>query len=234
MLSDMKIGSFFNTNFGGLSGERAYIHRFMVDVLLGVDPAYNATEVCEIFEDRSTIEIENVLINFRDFFSDSEVSLFKDLELLPYFLSVVLEPNTAFSFTQTQAKIIHKAKLKLMEQGNTAGRVMENYEGIYGNFIFGNITVKEDYSCTDCLYLEYGSLGQFVLQPTNTTDYFIGFGAYPSFPILTAFFFGEDESGNVLNALIPLFELTNPPVFERELLMSEAPEPRNELCVPFY
>lgn len=44
MMPDMNIASFFTTNFGGITNERGFIHRFLADVLLGIEPTYNASQ----------------------------------------------------------------------------------------------------------------------------------------------------------------------------------------------
>ena len=207
----------------------------MVDVLLGVEPAYNATEVCDIFDrkDKSHDIIEQRDIdNLHELFSHEEIDMLTDLNLISYIANLINDPNSMFTISKSNAIAIQKAKKELMH--NEASRGIQNYEGTYGNFLFENVTITNPESCESCLHLQYGRLGNWILEPTNVTDVFLGFGDVGYLSVITCEFLGEDEIGNAMYLGIPLFEPSNPPIFKRDLLMSEAPLPRNDLCVPAY
>ena len=230
----------------------------MVDVLLGVEPAYNASEVCEIYDQkekmdqsedaiesrdstdqprdsvyksRDSVDKSRDLENLNGIFTNDEIGMLKDLNLISYVNDVISNPNVLFTLSKSNAKALHAARNKLMY--NKAARDIVNYEGTYGSFLYENVTITNHSSCEGCLYMVYGR-GQYILEPTAVKDSFIGFGGVGYLVAVTAKFSGEDEYGNAIYMEIPFLEPKIPPVFQRGLLMSEAPLPRNDLCVPAY
>ena len=101
----------------------------------------------------------------------------------------------------------------------------ESYEGRYGNYGYGNVTVWLD-SSTEDLYMEYGPI-HWRLSPTENQGLYYGEGQddfwYWSIDALF-----QRDNDDVVNVTVSLDD-TFPPVFERDLDFNNLPPPP-ELC----
>ena len=248
-LPDMDVGSFYHTNFGGSGAEQSYVYRFMMDVLLGYDPAYNSTQVCDLLtydamNDGHSDESSELGLNElkrqlatketpNNVFLEETLVEIDRLGLGSVLVNDVINvPDTVPLTSAQRSQRLADARRTLVTETSTPSRAIENYFGEYGNFAHGNLTVSTSNQCSDCLYMVYGNLGQYTLYPSNVTDVFFGFNVYPPWSWTPVTFSGEDDTGNALTVVPLIFELLVPPEFERGLMMSEAPTARNDLCVP--
>lgn len=96
----------------------------------------------------------------------------------------------------------------------------EKYAGIYGNFVYGNITFKANSSA---LVLEYGQMGRWQMVPVGT-DSFRGVGIGTIwFDSLDSITFSKE--GDFYTTVDIDFDPNVPTMFTRGLSMSEAPSP---------
>ena len=73
----VQLGIFFVTNFGGHFLDRRFIHMYVADILLGYEPAFDASEACDILDD-FTLATEGMQ-HLSNQFSNDWLALFKDL-----------------------------------------------------------------------------------------------------------------------------------------------------------
>lgn len=103
---------------------------------------------------------------------------------------------------------------------------LSSYEGTYGNFAYGELTVHVN-ETRQQLEVVFGPLGSWRLVPTETRHLFTGFG-YGDFWQSTVrevmFLETEDNSDNIQSVQLS-FDSRDPPVFKRGLRMSNPPPP---------
>lgn len=229
-MPDMNISSFFTTNFGGITLERDFAKQFFADVLLGVEPAYNATTVCQILEDLTSSSVTTE--RPRNALPRETENILHSLGYTDNVINFLVSQETA-SFTSGIPKKIAKEMYEITSKYKSGDFVSmddnwvagENYTGVYGNFAFGNLTVSLSEKCEECLALAYGALGRYTMYPTENPGVFLAVNdntiMYYNMPVV---FSGVDEeTGQVLNVSPLYFEIFLPPVFERGLRMDDAP-----------
>ena len=99
----------------------------------------------------------------------------------------------------------------------------EKYIGTYGNYAYGNITIKEQVNGPN-LWVEYGEIARWELFPSGEGDNFTSRGRADFFiyNFKNIKFQNPDSEGNMQEMIWP-FESRDPPVFHRDRLMSDAP-----------
>ena len=107
---------------------------------------------------------------------------------------------------------------------------LHSYEGVYGNFGYGNITVTLPDNGT-CLRMLYGKLGKWDLYPTAKPHRFVADGLDDVWSMdLANLYFQTNAAGDEVERLIvESFEARLPPVFIKGLKVTDAPLPP-ELC----
>ena len=106
----------------------------------------------------------------------------------------------------------------------------EAYVGDYGHFGYGNVTVRQEGELGN-LTLRFGRTGVFELLPLEG-DTFLTVSVGESWHVNPGLVeFSRSQEGQPIDELvIPLVEISNPPVFKRGLRMSDAPPPRLDTC----
>ena len=208
----------------------------------GIRACYNSTQVCDILTSDARLKPEQSLDELRrEMARKNLLSAFLDETLVEIdrlglgsvlVNDVINVPDTVPLTSAQRSQRLADARSTLVTEASTPSRAIESYFGEYGNFAHDNLTISASNQCSDCLYLAYGKLGQYTLYPSNVTDVFFGYNVYPLWDWSPVIFGGEDDSGNVLTVVPMVFDYLVPPVFERGLMMSEAPAARNDLCGP--
>ncbi len=122
------------------------------------------------------------------------------------------------------------------DQDQKASHSLDVYEGTYGNFLYGNLTIVRNDSL-GLLQMRMGPLGLWNLYPTGVRDHhFAADGIDHMWPIDTTAWFGYGDSDDcddcALMTVTLNFEPAAPPVFERDLKMADAPAPPQTECAP--
>ena len=240
LLPDMKTGTFFVTNFGPHTTESTYVNQFLQDILLGEEPVYNATEICEIIgsetamnnmvSDKNVNEMYERMTENIPFELQLALDEYDLVDVTKQYMSNANSPN--FVVPPNAFEPLSKLYNRLQNEQNSPSRMIDSYVGTYGNYALKNLTISASEKCETCLFMQYGVNGRFTLYPTNVTDTFMGYNIYPLYGFTPVAFNGTDESGNAMRVWPLYFEWYLPQVFDRDLLMSSAPEPNNDQCVP--
>ena len=221
---DMDFGIFFSSNYGNHTYERQLISQFVADIMLGEEPWNTAEEACQLIEDLT--RLPNVT-------SIQPCPETRDVDVLLQWLHETDDPETP-DFTYIQNSCIRQFKNRVVLYGRPETfRDLEDYEGVYGHFGFGNLTIFLN-ETTGLLDLQYGGLGRFDLYSTSEEDVFMGQGKDAciirfAWPVI----FEESVPGSGLIdlATLPLMERSSQPSpWVRGLEMSDAPPPRIEDC----
>lgn len=93
-----------------------------------------------------------------------------------------------------------------------AQRDLSAYEGTYGNKAYGQLEVYINETMNKLIF-KFG-IGQFILHPKSTKDYFYaqGFGLMSNVRDFSSFYFVY-SNGTVSALVVPSFEPKDPPVF---------------------
>ena len=226
----MDVATFFTTNFGGISLERQFVHQYLSDILLGIDPAINASFVCDLLEEIVPYSSPDSQCGPADLVRSDVTNLLRSLQFSDNLIKYYAE-KSASDILGLPQHLMHELHDVIECNSNSLpARSIESYTGEYGNFIHGNLTVAVSEECEGCLFMQYGSLGQYTLQPTNATDVFLGVNNYYLINVTPVVFSGSDENGNAEFVSPILFEITDPPLFTRGLKMADAPPPQVDVC----
>ena len=116
---------------------------------------------------------------------------------------------------------------------NNEIRVIGDYLGVFGRFGYGNVTISSGDSANK-LRMTYGTRGTFDMYQTANEDVFtlVGVGPASVFNIGDVTFSRSSGGGPVDRLTIPGFEPLDPPVFIRDLKMSQAPPAPSDNCSP--
>lgn len=101
----------------------------------------------------------------------------------------------------------------------TADLPLSDYEGAYGNYGYGNLTVTKT---EDTLEMTYGSIGRWNLHPTAVENQFTGEGVGDVWNMRLSGVQFTSIGGRVEEVSVSTF---NSAVFTRGLKMDSAPEP---------
>ena len=219
---DMDFGVFFSTNYGNHSYERQFVNQFVADIMLGEEPWNTAEEACEIIEELLSSPLRNEEGLPCPCETDVDAILQWRRDANADELPEVIQESCLQEFA---------ARIVVSKRDNTF-RQLEDYEGEYGNFGYGNVTVFLN-ETTELLDVIYGVIGRFDLYPTVNENVFIGNGK--DLNVIRygyIFVFEESAPGSGLVDLltIPSFESSMPPTFVRGLEMDDAPPPRLHDC----
>ena len=118
------------------------------------------------------------------------------------------------------------------EQRISANHSLEIYEGTYGNFAYGNITVTVN-DTLGLLQMRLGHIGVWNLHPWGGEHAFVADGIDDIWPMdVRAVFESTDPDG--CTECIDILNVHNfdnfPHAFERDLKMSDAPPPPSTRC----
>ena len=226
----MDVATFFTTNFGGHTTERQFVHQYLTDILLGIDPAINASFVCDLLEENAPyISPDNQCIP-ADLVKSDVTNLLRSLQFSDNLIKYYTE-KSASDILGMPKHLMHELHDVFDGYSNyLPARLIESYTGEYGDFVHGNLTITVSEECEGCLFMQYGSLGQYTLQPTNATDVFLGVNTYYLINVTPVVFSGSDENGNAEFVSPTFFEITGPPLFTRGLKMADAPLPQIDVC----
>ncbi len=136
-----------------------------------------------------------------------------------------LNLTTACTFPEPWAPV-HKRKPYTFPQGdpNKVPLEFERYVGTFGNFGYGNLSIVLN-ETSGLLELHYGELGLWDLVVIDDLT-FAGKGkGYTWARDIKSILFESLSYSNQLNKVTISFESKDPPVFQRDLKMSEAPLP---------
>ena len=231
IIPDMDVATFFTTNFGGHTRERQFVHQYLSDILLGIDPAINASFVCDILEENVQCSSQYNKCVPVDLVESDVIHMLRSLEFSDTLIKYYYTDNTVGNFPGFPQHLMHELH-EIIESNSDAvpWRQIESYIGEYGHFVFGNLSVTVSVDCEDCLFMQYGSLGQYTLRPTNTSDVFLGVNANFMLSVTPVVFSGSDENGNAEFVSPVFFQVTGPLLFRRGLKMADAPPPRIDIC----
>ena len=215
----MDFGLFFSTNYGNHSVERDFVAAFVSDVLLGSEPWITAEKTCEIFENGFNVTLPEP--DFAQCPCDTG-----DIETLSEWLKMLPKASPLYDWMKSECLWRFRQNISLKE---LPAQQLEIYEGEYGHFGYGNFTIFIN-DTTQMLEMQYGGLGRFDLYPTEQEHFFLGQGkenaiALYAWPVL----FSESVPGSGFIDLARVTEMENQ-IFERGLLMDEAPPPRIQDC----
>ena len=203
-LPDYHLGIFTNINRPDSGLLRLMVHLYIADLILGEEPWFNATQLCD---STSNIHMRQT----------------EGLTFPPTVEGNIL--NLAMSDDEKMKQYQKKEKTN-----DSSNRLVEEYVGEYGNFAYGNVSVYISDEEEDLLEMHYGNNGYFDLIALPGQHTFLPIGnRVPSDSInLGRIYFYEGEGGSIDFLEIPAFEVADPPMFERGLLLEDAPPP--ELC----
>ena len=99
------------------------------------------------------------------------------------------------------------------------------YAGTYGNYGYGNITVKYN-STLNQLEMHYGQFGRWYLHCRHRNDFAgEGFGIFWARELRSVLFRSSSGDKTSVDEVVISFEVRDPPVFVRGLSMDTAPPP---------
>ena len=150
-----------------------------------------------------------------------------------------MNASTACSFPEpwspgrlSRFATLHKNNANIKTKALSADE-QSQYEGVYGNFAYGNISVV--LNNTD-LYLIYGNKTTiWLLEPLEEEHMFFAKGVRLiwSLDMRVVEFFYNSNTQTIDKIRIADFEQSSPPEFQRDLLISSAPEvPYPDPCPP--
>ncbi|XP_013379773.1 uncharacterized protein LOC106151174 [Lingula anatina] len=140
--------------------------------------------------------------------------------LMAHLLDVVLEEkpwlnsSTICTFPAPFAQWQHTPKSGVNKTPGTGTRPLNNYAGQYHHPVFGTVTVAHN-DTEPFLRMFYGPLGQWVLHPNKSDEFYgEGEGAVWNFDLWGLKFSSQDKnSGEIDVFVITSFEERKPPVF---------------------
>lgn len=118
--------------------------------------------------------------------------------------------------------------LLLSQNGRAINRNLTDFEGTFGHFLWGNITVIYN-ETLDLLQMNYGVRGSYDLYPLTNSS-FIGMHNKGLEMVLGDELVTFDpEEEEIIHLALPSFEWFDIPVFTRDLKLDDAPPP-SDVC----
>ena len=206
-MPDADFGIFLAFNMEIYEQYRYMISSYIFDVVIGDEPWFNATDVCNASNLGGHVSSSLPSIHPSSF-----PSRYSDEADIPSALNTRYPSGVAITEIRTPERI-------------------EEYIGNYGNYFYGNVSISSmNVNGTDTLCFLYGN-GDFLLLPTGIGADF--FNAIPNNDLsilkpISFVRFVRNEGGEVESFAMPKFDLRDPPRFVKGLKLSDAPPPSLE------